>query len=126
MPRNEDAAQGEIKLKDYHSEERAINDIACSVRAFAYRSCKWNTSIEPDNIVIKIRENLEFDREFFEDHEPDWRYLMFWPNKVSFTRVRDTDETPDCRIAAGQETHCLLAQCLENGQASAEALERTQ
>ena len=54
-------------MKDFHAEERAINDIACSIRAFAYRSCKWNTTVEPDNIVIKIRENLEFDREFFEE-----------------------------------------------------------
>lgn len=57
------------------AEEKAILDIATSVRAFAYRSCRWNSSIEPDNIVVKIRENLEFDREFFEDHEPDWRYV---------------------------------------------------
>lgn len=101
LPRNEDAALGEIKLKDFHAEERAILDISCSVRSFAYRSCKWNSTLEPDNIAIKVRENLEFDREFFEDHEPDWRYLMFWPNKVSFSRVRDTDETPDVRIAVG-------------------------
>jgi hypothetical protein len=102
LPRNEDAALGEIKLKDFHAEERAINVISCSVRAFAYRSCKWSSTLEADNIAIKIRENLKFDREFFEDHEPDWRYLMFWPNKVSFTRVRDTDETSDVRIAVGK------------------------
>ena len=127
LPRNEDAAQADIKVKDFHAEERAINDVACAVRAFAFRSCKWNTTVDPENITIKIRENLEFDREFFEDHEPDWRYLMFWPNKVSFTRLRDTDvETPDCRIAVGQETHCLLTQCLEGGSSTAEALERTQ
>ena len=75
----------------------------------------YNVIFYEENIVLKIRENLEFDREFFEDHEPDWRYLMFWPNKVSFSRIRDTDETPDVRISVGQETHSLLAQCLENG-----------
>lgn len=46
LPRNEDAALGEIKLKDFHAEERAIIDIAITVRAFAYRSCKWNTNVE--------------------------------------------------------------------------------
>jgi cancer susceptibility candidate protein 1 len=92
LPRNEDAQVGDIKLKDFHAEERAINDISVAVRAFAFRSCRWNSSIEADNIVIKVRENLEFDREFFEDHEPDWKYFMYWPNKCAFVRCSDLDE----------------------------------
>lgn len=126
MPRDEDAALGEIKLKDFHAEEKAILDIACSVRAFAYRSCKWNQTIESDNVVVKIRENLEFDREFFEDHEPDWRYVNWWPNKCAFVRCCDLDEEPDMRLVAGQETHAILPLALEHSHVSAEAVERSQ
>lgn len=84
------------------------------MRSFAYRSCKWNKSIDPENIVIKIRENLEFDREFFEDHEPDWKYVMWWPNKCAFVRCSDDAESCDTRLTAGHETHALLNICLEN------------
>lgn len=127
LPVNEDAALGEIKLKDFHAEERAILDIATSVRAFAYRSCRWNPAIEPEQIVVKIRENLEFDREFFEDHEPDWKYVQWWPNKCAFARCSDLDEAPDMRLPPGQETHAVLSLALQAGAGmSEEATERSQ
>jgi cancer susceptibility candidate protein 1 len=124
LPRNEDAGQAEIKLKDFHAEERAIQDISTSVRSFAYRSCKWNPSIENDNIVVKIRENLEFDREFFEDHEPDWRYFMWWPNKCAFVRCSDLAEQPDVRTVAGHETHSILPLAIQS-YVTEEAYERS-
>ena len=91
MPRNEDAQLAGIELKDRPAEERAIVDVALGVRAFHFRNCKWNQSrdaanpgVPSENIVMRIRENLEFDAEFEEDYEPDWRYVMWWNNKVSF------------------------------------------
>ena len=42
LPRDEDAELGGIKLKDFNAEERAIGDISASLRAYAYRSCRWN------------------------------------------------------------------------------------
>jgi cancer susceptibility candidate protein 1 len=99
LPNDDDAPLGGISLKDRMAEENAIVDIATTVRSFAFRSCKWNKGIEAENIVIKIRENLEYDREFFEDHEPDWRYVMWWPNKCAFVRCSDDGETADTRIS---------------------------
>lgn len=77
--------------------------------------------------MVKIRENLEFDREFFEDHEPDWKYVNWWTNKVAFIRCCDLDETADMRIVAGQETHAILHLALIHGvNATEEAIERSQ
>jgi len=91
MPRDEDAELAGIDLKDKAAEERAISDVALGVRAFHFRSCKWNMTRDKENpgvgkdtILMRIRENLEFDAEFEEDYEPDWRYVMWWNNKVSF------------------------------------------
>lgn len=91
MPRNEDAQLAGIELKSQAAEERAIIDVALGVRAFHFRECKWNQSCDQDkpgvpqeNIVMRIRENLEFDAEFEEDYEPDWNYVMWWQNKVSY------------------------------------------
>jgi cancer susceptibility candidate protein 1 len=92
MPVDDDAKLGGIHLKDRLAEERAILDIATSLRAFAFRSSKWNKSIDQENVVIKVRDNLEFDREFFEDHEPDWKYMMYWPNKCAFVKVSDASD----------------------------------
>jgi hypothetical protein len=45
---------------------------------------------------VRLRENLEFDREFLEDFEPDWRYMSWWNNKVAFLNgCKDTD--PKCK-----------------------------
>jgi cancer susceptibility candidate protein 1 len=75
LPIDDDAAQAGIQLKDHNAEERAIADLSTAVRSFAFRSCRWNPHVDNDIVLLKVRENLEFDREFFEDHEPDWRYL---------------------------------------------------
>lgn len=125
LPRDEDAALGEIRIKDFLTEERAISDLSTGVRSFAFRSCRWNQQIESENIVVKLRENLEFDREFFEDHEPDWRYAQWWTNKCSFVRCSDLDEKPDMRISAGHATHSMLSQAMQGGNSSEEAFERS-
>ena len=100
--------------------------MVCCIRAYAFRSAKWNKNPAlKDNVVIKIRENLEYDREFFEDYEPDWRYIMWWGNKCSFVDCTDaeTDFEKPVRIPEGKETHALLNLTLE-GNASEEALDR--
>ena len=83
-------------------------EIATCLRAFAVRSSKWNKHLETDNIVFKLRENLEFDREFFEDHEPDWKYMMFWPNKCAFVDTSDTHEHLKHTVKHGHVTHATL------------------
>ena len=66
-----------------------------------------------DQIVLRIRENLEFDKEFDEDYEPDWRQVVWWDNKCAFVSgCKDTDETCNVQIADGQETHCMLIQTI--------------
>ena len=96
------------------------------MNAYAFRSAKWNNNpLLKENIVVKVRENLEYDREFFEDYEPDWRYIMWWANKCSFVDCNDLDENYERKvnITEGNETHSLMSQALENN-ATEEALER--
>lgn len=119
MPRPEDAKIAGIQQKDIAAEERAIMDVACSVRAFHYRRSKWNQDcgshkgVSDRQVLLRIRENLEFDREFLEDYEPDWRYVSWWNNKVTFMEgCKDTDEVCDARIMEGQLTHSLLSQSI--------------
>ena len=117
MPRNEDSELAGIEPKDQAAEERAIIDVALGVRAFHFRECKWNQSkdqanpgVPPENIVMRIRENLEFDDEFLEDYEPDWSYVMWWNNKVSFVEnCRQDQESCNAQIKQGHLTHALLS-----------------
>ena len=122
MPRDEDAKLAGIEIKSQAAEERAIVDVALGVRAFHFQECKWNQSrdqgnpgVANDNIVMRIRENLEFDEAFEEDYEPDWRYVMWWNNKVSFVEGcrNNMDSNCNAQIAAGAVTHCLLSQACE-------------
>jgi cancer susceptibility candidate protein 1 len=120
MPRDEDAELAGIEKKDRNAEERAIIDVACSVRSFHYRRCKWNQGenaeipgVGADTIVLRIRENLEYDPSFAEDEEPDWRQVMWWSNKVSFVEgTKETDKKCSVRIAEGHLTHSILLQAV--------------
>ena len=128
IPDDRDFKLAGIEPKDSDAEERAIWDIVSSVDAYAFRSAKWNKNPKlNENVVIKIRENLEYDREFFEDYEPDWRYVMWWANKCSFVDCTDLQEDFEKKvnIPEGCETHALLHLTLQN-HASDEALERCQ
>lgn len=125
MPRDEDAQLGGIEKKDRNAEERAIIDVACSVRAFHYRRCKWNQGetenpgVGADTIVLRIRENIEYDEEFAEDYEPDWRQVMWWSNKVSYVEgTKETDKKCTVRLAEGHVTHSILHQSLVPGMCS--------
>jgi len=126
IPDDRDFKLAGVEPKDPDAEERAIWDVVCSVGAYSFRSAKWNKNPKmSDNIIVKIRENLEYDREFFEDYEPDWRYIMWWKNKCSFADCTDLDEDFDkpVNIPDDKETHALLSLALE-GFASEEALLR--
>ena len=54
-----------------------------------------------DQILVRIKENLEYDREFDEDQEKDWKSICFWENKVACIRARDSAETLDNRYISG-------------------------
>jgi cancer susceptibility candidate protein 1 len=132
MPRDEDAQLGGLEMKARPAEERAILDVACTVDAFHYRRCKWNqgesaenSGVGMDTIVVRIRENLEYDESFAEDYEPDWKQVMWWSNKVSFVEgTKETDSKCTVRIAENQVTHSILRQTLVPEMCSAKALER--
>ena len=126
IPDERDYKLAGIEPKDPNAEDKAVWDVVSSINAYAFRSAKWNKNPKlKDNIILKIRENLEYDREFFEDYEPDWRYVMWWANKCSFVDCTDLDEDFDRRvnIPEGSETHALLNLTLINN-ATDEALER--
>ena len=42
LPEDNDAGHGGIHLKDKQAEERAIVDIAQTLKVFAFQSLKWN------------------------------------------------------------------------------------
>jgi hypothetical protein len=48
-----------------------------------------------DKILLRIRENLEYDLEFAEDQEKDWKSIMFWEDKCTCVRAKDSSEHLD-------------------------------
>jgi len=108
MPRNEDAKLAGIELKDQAAEELAILDVSNAVRAFHFRKAKWNQGVAGEEgiganqVLIRLRENLEFDPEFLEDYEPDWRYVSWWNNKCAFqVGCKDTDAKSHADLPKG-------------------------
>lgn len=58
---------------------------------------------------------MEFDEEFEEDYEPDWMYVQWWNNKVSFMEGCKQSQADNCKaeIMEGQETHATLQQATQ-------------
>ena len=62
-----------MPVKDREAEQEAIRDIAYAVESFYIRS-EIN---ESKDIVVKIRENLDYERVFLEDQEKDWKRIRW-------------------------------------------------
>lgn len=62
-----------MPIKDRKAEQNAIRDIAYAIEAFYIRSEVNDSS----DIVVKIRENLEYERVFLEDQEKDWKKIRW-------------------------------------------------
>jgi len=60
-------------------------------------------ALSQDKILVRMRENLEFDEEFAEDQEKDWKSIVFGPNKCSCIKARDSSETLDENMLDGTE-----------------------
>jgi hypothetical protein len=109
MPEDEDAKRGGIHLKDKGAEERAILDIAQTIKCFAFQSVKQSQMASEENIVCRLRENPDNDRVFLEDDESDWRTVMWWNNKVSYIKSKNSHEHFVGDIEVGQATHSILS-----------------
>lgn len=73
LPVDEDYEEAKVPVKDRKAEQNAIRDIAYAIEAFYVRSEVNDSS----DIVVKIRENLEYERVFLEDQEKDWKKIRW-------------------------------------------------
>jgi hypothetical protein len=116
MPEDDDAKRGGIHLKDKGAEERAILDIAQTLKCFAFQSVKQSQMAPEENIVCRLRENPDNDRVFLEDDESDWKTVMWWNNKVSYIKSKNSHENFVPDIEDGQVTHSILSLAVEGVQ----------
>ena len=67
LPRDSDFELAEMAEKNQGVEDKAIEEVCLAARSFFIRSSKWSTTLPSDQIMVKIKENMEYDREFAED-----------------------------------------------------------
>lgn len=109
LPQDEDAERAGIPLKDQGAEERAILDIAQTLKVFSFQSLKWNIQSPQDTVICRLRENPDNFREFYEDGEDDWESVMWWQNKCVFIEARNSHEKFNGDIKKHQATQALLS-----------------
>ena len=55
-----------------------------------------------------MRENPEFDEDFAEDQEKDWKTFVWWKNKVACIKMRDSYDNLNETLLDGTLTHARL------------------
>lgn len=58
--------------------------------------------------MLRMRENPEYDEEFLEDQEKDWKTLVWWKNKVACIEMRDSFENLNENLKTETLTHSRL------------------
>lgn len=108
LPEDEDAGRAGISLKDHEAEERAIMDIATTVKVFSFQSMKWGMQAPQDTVICRMRENPDNFREFYEEGEDDWESVMWWKNKCVFVDTKNSSNKFNGDIKKGQATQAML------------------
>lgn len=104
-----------ITKKDLADHERAMNEVVEGEEPKVTKPMESNAGIGNDQILLKMRENLEYDKVFLEDFEPDWRYMSWHCNKVGFVKdSRDVDPHCFSEICDEQLYHALMAHSIES------------
>lgn len=109
LPENEDAERAGIALKDQNAEERAIMDVAQTLKVFSFQSLKWNMQAPQETVICRLRENPDQFREFYEDGEDDWESVMWWNNKCVFIEAANSHPNFNGDIKKGQATQAMLS-----------------
>lgn len=93
MPVPEDAATANISSKDNKVEDLCISDVVFAVKSFFIKSSRFSYMLKNSQVLLRIRENLEYDEVFAEDQEKDWKSIMWHNNKVECVKSRDSYQT---------------------------------
>jgi hypothetical protein len=60
-----------------------------------------------------MRENPDHFEQFFEDDESDYKQVMWWKDKVSYIKAKNSDPSFNREILDGQATHSMLQLAVE-------------
>eukprot|EP00357_Protocruzia_adherens_P026664 CAMPEP_0115036734 /NCGR_PEP_ID=MMETSP0216-20121206/42310_1 /TAXON_ID=223996 /ORGANISM="Protocruzia adherens, Strain Boccale" /LENGTH=633 /DNA_ID=CAMNT_0002416641 /DNA_START=8 /DNA_END=1909 /DNA_ORIENTATION=- len=97
MPDNRDSEfDGEISVKEDAAIERALQDIALAIGTFAFRSSKFNRTLPKSRLIVRVRENLEYDESFAEDEEIHWSTAVWEHNRCYL--VSDKESAKKCKL----------------------------
>ena len=108
LPVPDDAISANITSKSVDAEDNAIEDLAVGIKSFFIKSSKWSTTLPGDRILVRLRENLEYDEFFAEDQEKDWFSTVFWHNRCGIYNCRDSKMKCDNTFKEGTDTHATL------------------
>jgi hypothetical protein len=50
---------------------------------------------------MSVRLNLEYDRQFFEEHEKEWKTFVWYKNKCGYTKLKDSDAECNPQLEEG-------------------------
>ncbi len=60
---------------------------------------------------MSIRLNLEYDREFFEKDEREWKTFVWYENKCGYTKLNDNDTECHPQLQDGVVVTHFLSAC---------------
>lgn len=55
-----------------------------------------------------MRENIEYDEEFAEDQEKDWKCIVSWRNKCAIYQLKESEEKLNEEVLEGTKSHTNL------------------
>lgn len=86
-------------------EDKCIEDLSLGCRSYFIRSSRWSHQLASQEIMVKVRENMDMDQEFAEDQEKDWKAVVFYPHKVECVLARDSDQNCSRKFVNDSHSH---------------------
>lgn len=113
LPSEQDALLADIN-KTEAVEDKVIEDLSLACRSYFLRSSRWSNTLDSNQILVKIKENMDFDQEFAEDQEKDWKSIVFYPNKAECVKARDSESKCKKELVKDTNSHSTLQMLLSH------------
>lgn len=70
-----------LQQKDTQVEEYCIKEVSKLSLFYHIQLSIWNLKAKQNSLIVRIRQNPEKDKEFFEDSDEDWKTIQLKSNK---------------------------------------------
>ena len=98
----------DVITKEPELARSVLRQVSKACLCYHVQNSKWNPMAKSKDCIVKLRENPEYDEDFYEDTPIDWKTIQFKSNSVKLLGVVENSEGFSKKRREGTVSHLNL------------------